>query len=374
MARFDRYMLSQLMVMFGFFSLVLVLVYWINKAVVLFDRLIADGQSAAIFFEFTALSLPGVIRLALPLSAFAATVYVTNRMSTESELVVVQATGFSPFRMARPVVYFGVIVFAIMTLLMHVLAPLAAAQLTQRQNEIAQNFTARLLSPGSFLEPTDGLTFYVGDVTSAGELQEVFLADLRDPAQHVTYTASQAYLVSTEANVQLVMIDGMAQILQTETQRLATTSFTDFAYDIGQFMTMPSAAGRKDTQVPTLELLRASEALMAETGRTKSELLTRAHDRFSQSLLGTVAALLGFAALIVGGFSRFGVWKQIIVAIFLIIVIKAIETRGISLARSSPDLWWATYLATVVGLFIVLGLLFMAARPALFKRRKKVPT
>jgi len=174
-----------------------------------------------------------------------------------------------------------VIVFAIMTLLMHVLAPLAAAQLTQRQNEIAQNFTARLLSPGSFLEPTDGLTFYVGDVTSAGELQEVFLADLRDPAQHVTYTASQAYLVSTEANVQLVMIDGMAQILQTETQRLATTSFTDFAYDIGQFMTMPSAAGRKDTQVPTLELLRASEALMAETGRTKSELLTRAHDRFS---------------------------------------------------------------------------------------------
>jgi len=95
-ARFDRYMLSQLVVMFGFFSLVLVLVYWINRAVVLFDRLIADGQSASVFLEFTALSLPGVIRIALPLSAFAAAVYVTNRMTTESELVVVQATGYSP--------------------------------------------------------------------------------------------------------------------------------------------------------------------------------------------------------------------------------------------------------------------------------------
>ena len=31
------------MVLFGFFSLVLVLVYWINRAVVLFDQLIADG-------------------------------------------------------------------------------------------------------------------------------------------------------------------------------------------------------------------------------------------------------------------------------------------------------------------------------------------
>ena len=69
LARFDRYLLAQLMVMFGFFSLVLVMVYWINRAVVLFDQLIADGQSAAVFLEFTALSLPSVIRLALPLAA-----------------------------------------------------------------------------------------------------------------------------------------------------------------------------------------------------------------------------------------------------------------------------------------------------------------
>ena len=88
-------MLSQLMALFGFFSLVLVLVYWVNRAVLLFDRLIGDGQSALVFLEFTALTLPNVIRLVLPVSAFAAAVYVTNRLSTESELVVVQATGFS---------------------------------------------------------------------------------------------------------------------------------------------------------------------------------------------------------------------------------------------------------------------------------------
>ena len=46
MARFDRYLLSQFMVLFGFFALVLVSVYWVNRAVSLFDELIADGQSA----------------------------------------------------------------------------------------------------------------------------------------------------------------------------------------------------------------------------------------------------------------------------------------------------------------------------------------
>lgn len=372
MARFDRYLLSQLMVMFGFFSLVLVLVYWINRAVVLFDRLIADGQSAAVFLEFTALSLPGVIRLALPLAAFAAAVYVTNRMSTESELVVVQATGFSPYRLARPVLYFGIVVFLLMTVLMHVLVPLASAQLDQRQNEIAQNFTARLLSPGAFLEPTEGLTFYIGEVTPAGELRDVFLADLRAPDQQVTYTAAQAYLVRTETSVQLVMVEGMAQILDTDDQRLSTTSFKDFAYDIGSFMTLPTREGRRDTEVPTLELLQASDALMAETGRSRAHLLARAHDRISQSLLGTVAALLGFSALIVGGFSRFGIWRQIVVAIFLIIVIKAVETAGLSAAREDPTLWYATYFASAVGLIFVMILLFLAAHPALFKRKRQV--
>ena len=50
--RYDRYMLSQLLALFGFFSLVLVLVYWVNRAVVLFDRLIANGHSAWVFVEF----------------------------------------------------------------------------------------------------------------------------------------------------------------------------------------------------------------------------------------------------------------------------------------------------------------------------------
>jgi lipopolysaccharide export system permease protein len=367
--RFDRYMLSQLVVMFGFFSLVLVLVYWINRAVVLFDRLIADGQSASVFFEFTALSLPGVIRLALPLSAFAATVYVTNRMTAESELVVVQATGYSPYRLARPVLYFGIIVFALMTLLMHVLVPLASVRLDARQTEIAKNITARFLTPGVFLEPTDGLTFYIGDVTPAGELQNVFLTDLRDPAQQVTYTASKAYLVRSGASTQLVMVDGLAQILQSDSQVLSTTSFKDFAYDIGSFITASTREGRRADQVPTLELLQANDVLITETGQTKGQLIARAHDRLSQSILGSVAALLGFAALIVGGFSRFGVWRQVLLAIFLIIVIKAVETVGLTAARNDPSLWFAAYTASIVGMLIIAGLLFKAARPALFKRR-----
>lgn len=370
MARFDRYLLSQLMMLFGFFSLVLVLVYWINRAVVLFDQLIADGQSAGVFLEFTALSLPGVIRLALPLSAFAATVYVTNRMSTDSELVVVQATGYSPWRMARPVVYFGVIVFMLMSVLMHVLVPLSTARLVDRQAEISQNVTARLLTEGRFLEPIAGLTFYIRDITPAGELRDVFLTDLRDPARQVTYTATQAYLVRANDTAQLVMIDGLSQTLNTADQRLFTTSFEDFTFDIGGFLQVAPTDKRRSAEVPTLELLSPTNALAAETNRTIPQLIAEGHDRISQSILGAVAALLGFAALLVGGYSRFGVWRQIVIAIFLIIVIKSVETVGLNAARSDPALWFAAYTPSVLGVAIIWALLFMADKPALFRWRR----
>ena len=72
MSRIDRYILSQFLTLFGFFALVLVSVYWINRAVSLFEQLISDGQTALVVLEFTALTLPLVISVVLPIAAFAA--------------------------------------------------------------------------------------------------------------------------------------------------------------------------------------------------------------------------------------------------------------------------------------------------------------
>ncbi len=90
--------MSQLTVLFGFFALVLVLIYWVNRAVRLFDQLVANGESILVFLEFTALTLPSMIAAVVPFAALAAAIFVTNRLSSESELVVAEAAGYSPFR------------------------------------------------------------------------------------------------------------------------------------------------------------------------------------------------------------------------------------------------------------------------------------
>jgi lipopolysaccharide export system permease protein len=191
-------MLSQLLALFGFFSLVLVLIYWVNRAVGLFDRLIGDGQSALVFLEISLLTLPNVIRIVLPVSAFAATVYVTNRLTQDGELVVMQATGFSAFRLARPVVYFGLIVGVMLMVLTHFVVPASRATMAVRTAEISANVTAGLLSDGRFMHPSEGITFYIRKVSDTGELLDIFLADDRTPSSGTTYTARRALLVRGE--------------------------------------------------------------------------------------------------------------------------------------------------------------------------------
>nr|WP_050769112.1 LPS export ABC transporter permease LptF [Oceanicola granulosus] len=373
MGRFDRYLLGQLMTLFGFFSLVLILLYWVNRAVVLFDQLISDGQSALVFLEFSALSLPAIIRIVLPLAAFIAALYVTNKLTTESELLVVQSTGFSPVRLARPAFVFGLIVTLLTGALTHVLVPVAAAQLGARQDEIASNITARFLTPGQFLNPVDGITVYVRDINDAGALQDLFLADTRESGRQVIYTAATAYLVRSEGGPQLVMVDGLAQTLRGSDQRLYTTRFDDFTYDIGRLIVSEEPGRLRERNVWSGPLLQASPALQAQIERPAVALRAEVHDRMNKALLGFVGPVLGFAALLIGGFSRFGVWRQIVVAVVLVVVVTSLESVSSTLVDADPTRWPLLYMPTLVGLAIASALFWLAAHPALLRRRPAPP-
>lgn len=372
-ARFDRYILSQLFMLFGFFALVLVAVYWVNRAVVLFDQLIADGHSATVFLEFTALSLPRVIGMVLPMAAFAAAVFVTNRLSGDSELTVMQATGFSPWRLARPHLVYGILLALLMSVLTHLLIPASLERLKDREREISGSISARLLREGVFLHPATGVTFYIRAISPEGELADVFMSDVRNPDRHVTYTAERAYLLRDDEGPKLIMQDGMAQVLTPETGQLSTTNFAQFSRDISGLITQGTQGRRKLRYVPTSELLFDTEAVSEEIREDPGDVVLEGHKRISQALMCIVAALIGQAALMVGGFSRFGVTRQIVLAIFLLVLVQLIEGAMTEPVRKTAALWPLAYVHVAVGLMIAGVLYWRADHPMAFERWRRTP-
>lgn len=358
-------MLSQLLRVFAFFSLVLVSVYWVNRAARLFDQLISDGQPLLVFLEFTALSLPMLIRTVLPVAAFVATVYVTQNMLRSNEISVLQAAGMSPYRLAWPVVCFGLIVAGFLLVLMHFLIPAAYGQLSQRQNEVAQNITAGLLQQGVFQHPGNGITFFIADISPEGVLSGIYLSDTHSFAQRIDYTARSALIVPEASGPKLVMIDGAAQIHDAQTGRLSITTFADFTYDLGALIG-PAGGGRSVQELSTRELAQPTQALLEETRASEAQLRFELVSRFVDALAAVATALIGFAALMAGSFNRLGFWRQVVLAVVLLALMQTLGNLLAGEAMRSVALSWLGLVPLAGSLAVALGLLRHGAR----KRRR----
>lgn len=370
LSRFDRYLLSQLLAVFGFFALVLVSVYWVNRAVGLFDRLIGDGQSALVFVEFSLLALPNVIRLVLPIAAFAAAVYVTNRMMRESELVTMQATGSSAFRLARPVLVFGMIVTALHLLLMNVLVPRSDALLKEREAQVSQDVTARYLKVGEFMHPSAGVTLFIGELSQDGQLRNVFLFDDRDPTSRSTYTAQRALLAPGAAGPVLLMFDGMIQTVTRADGRLSVTRYSDYSFDLLSLIEAQGAFAPTVETTTTLSLLAIDPAEWGPRFGTSFEYVAQEiHSRLAQPFLSAAAAMVGFAALQLGAFSRFGLMRQILGAVMVLILLQLLNTTGASMAARDSAAWPAIYAAPAAGFAIAFAMLHLSQSVPPWRRR-----
>src|SRR5690606_32932654 len=116
-------------------------------------------------------------------------------------------------------------------------------------------------------------------------------------------------------------------------------------------------------ELPTLALFSPSEALLTETRSSRAEFLYEAHSRIGQPFLGMAAALVGFAALLLGAFSRFGLWRQILFSVLLLIVIQMINVAASGAGAKDGALWPLAYAAPAAGLVIGALLLWLSQRP-----------
>ena len=365
MSRFDGYVLRQLLVLFLFFLLVLVGVLWISRSVSLFDKLIGGGQSGLVFLEFTALSLPTLMRTVMPMAAFGAAVYATNRLNRDSELTVMLATGSSPVRLGRPVVYFGLAVALMMSVLTTYLRPASIHQLELRQAEVSRDLTAQLLNEGSFMHPADGVTFYIGTLATDGTLNDVFLSDRRDPDNTITYTAARAFLVRDAERINLVMVQGMALRFDAQSNKLSTTVFEDFSYDISALAAGRDTLAHNIRGVPTIDLVRSSNRarIIREDGYSSGQVAEELHERLAWIFICIATPLVGYATLMLGGFSRFGLWPQVLGAFAILLVLEALRGFATPIVVDRPQMWWLLYLPSLAGLALSMLFLRMAGRP-----------
>ncbi|MBX2856296.1 MAG: LPS export ABC transporter permease LptF [Rhodobacteraceae bacterium] len=356
MTTLERYVLRQMLGPFGFFVLVLTGIVWLMLSLKVINIVVNNGQGAKVFLEFTALLLPMVLSIVLQLSALAASVYALHRLMMESEIIAAFAAGASQLRMSRPVAIFGLGLAAVLAVDTLYLMPTAARQMRDRVAEVRSDVAAGFIRDGRFLHPARGLTVYIREITSQGELRGVMVQDARDRARPVTYTAKSGFLTRVDDRPALVMFEGQAQRFEQGGERLSLLRFDSLAYDLSHFVSSDSVRTRKASERFFWELINP-DPTVAKSEKARGKFIAEGHEQLSAPIYAVTLPMLAAAILFGGAFSRRGFGARVAAALVCGALVRIIGLGAKSATTGEPALWPLMYAVPIGGILIAMWMM-----------------
>src|SRR6201985_954115 len=189
MGSIDKYIFRTTL---GSFALVLISltgVIWITQALRDIDLMTSQGQTILTFLGVTSLVIPSLLSIIAPIALMIAVSHTLNKLATDSEIIVINAAGMSPFRLFRPFLYATCVVAAMVTFLSAYMAPDGLRRIKQWNADITADVLTNILQPGRFAQLEQNLTIRIRERKPGGLLGGVFVDDRRDPKERVSIYA-----------------------------------------------------------------------------------------------------------------------------------------------------------------------------------------
>ncbi|HSK39047.1 MAG TPA: LPS export ABC transporter permease LptF [Arenibaculum sp.] len=322
---------------------VLTLLLWLVQALRFLEVIVEENATALVFAQLAVLTLPDLIGNLLPIGTFAAILFVYNRLTNDRELIVMQAAGTSPLRLAAPAIALA-LASAVVTLFMGGwLAPEANRQMGEVRFALRSGLAVALLREGTFNDVDDGLVVYFRNRDERGALLDVIIHDSRDPAQPVTTMAQRGELIATEeGRTRVVVHHGQRQELERATGRLNRITFERYALDLEEDQQDMPGQLREPREWTTWELLSSSEDLQPGL-RSKGKV--ELHQRLSAAIFALSLPMLALASLLGRPFDRRG---QAVRVTATVLVAFAFQLASLGMSNMT-----ARYDAAVVALYLL---------------------
>ncbi len=290
------YMFRTIMGAFVITCVSLTIVMWFTQAIREFDLITSQRQTVFVFIGITGLLIPLLVMMIAPISLVLATGHVLNKLSSDSEIIVMNAAGVSPWRLVRPFIAAGLVVSLLVSAIAVYISPLSLRALRDWATQVRADILTNIVQPGRFTTVGGNLTFHIADRRPNGLLVGIFLDDRRDPKEHATFLAEQGEIVKNDTGSFLVLEKGSVQRLEAGQRDPRIVTFDRYAFDLSKFGGGPQNVVYNTHEKYIWELLwpRPDDPLfVAQPGEYQSEL----HDRFATPLYPLAFVILAYAFL-----------------------------------------------------------------------------
>jgi lipopolysaccharide export system permease protein len=296
MGSIGRYMFRATIGAFLITLVSLTVVIWFTQAMREFDLITSQRQTLLVFVGITGLIIPLLVMMIAPIALVMASAHVINKLSSDSEIIVMNAAGISPWLLLRPFIVAAVVVSISLAVLAAYVSPLCLRELRDWSAQVRADILTNIVQPGRFTTIGGNLTFHIADRRQNGLLVGIFVDDRRDPKEHSTYLAEQGEIVKNDSGSFLVFQGGSIQRLEAGQRDPRIVMFDRYAFDLSQFTggNQNVVYTVREKYIWDLMWPKADDQMYATQA---DQYLSELHDRLSTPLYPIAFVIVAFAFL-----------------------------------------------------------------------------
>jgi lipopolysaccharide export system permease protein len=332
MTLLPRYLMKHVALTTLFISVAITLIIWLTQSLRLLDLIINGGAPMQLFGMMLLLTVPRFFEVILPLGLGLGIIYSFNKLSADSEIIVMNTTGSSPSDLTKGVLGFSAFVAVFVFFLSGWATPIANFELDRLRDVVKTDHSLGLLRPGVFNAVGDDTTIYIAQRLNMQDLRGVFIHFKKKDQPATTLTAKRGGLVIRDGKTFVIVVDGQRQEFNPETGALSILKFKRYSVDLSSlFSARPNP--HIDPNERTLSTLWSGEN--SDEKISPERLISELHTRLSKPLLTLSLALFALVPFMSGHHNRRGQPWRIICITFGFVILQAINLASGQLAGRS---------------------------------------
>ena len=268
---------------------------WMTQALRDLDLMTTQHQTMLTFIGITGMIVPLLVMVIAPIALMIAVTYVLNRLSADSEIIVMNGAGMSPWRLFRPFLAVAIGVAVLVAVIGAYLAPQGLRELRHRLTQVNADLVTYIIQPGRFTTIEQGLIVHIRERRISGQLLGILLDDRRDPFEHITVLAEEGEIVRDDRGTFLLLQNGSVQRHEQSQRDPSIVVFDRYAFDLSRFNSVPNVSYSIRERYLWQLITPAADDSLAKTklGQFRAEL----HDRLLAPLYPIAFVIITYAFL-----------------------------------------------------------------------------
>jgi len=264
----------------------------IGMAALLLERLIRlldlfanRGGPLTLILKMLGNLVPHYLAIAIPAAFFVGILYATLRMSNDSELDVMRASGLSLRRLAAPMMVMAVLLTVASVVIIGFLQPYTRYAYRALVYLVTETSWNSAIERGAFFSGFGGKTILIGDIADGGRsLSRVFIQEVDEQGNNIALSAQTGELTNDPRTFSLVLIlrDGIRVESRPDGTGGKALEFSETKLPLEVVAPDPFRDRNSESELNFIELIRAYVERWPGIGR--DDLMAEIHYRIVRAL------------------------------------------------------------------------------------------